>query len=153
MPVDRTIVVVALVVGLYGLDIVARLRGPAALGPAVVLETGTHPVEREDGVICAPCPGERVSVRRRFVLGGRVHLMDPARPDELEALPGIGRTLARRIALARPASIEALAHVPGVGPRRARDLIPFLGLDGSPEHDICSTGSWPTTSSGCDKPR
>jgi competence ComEA-like helix-hairpin-helix protein len=50
---------------------------------------------------------------------------------ELDALPGLGETLARRIvdhraANGRFASLEALARVPGISPAKVKALTPFL---------------------------
>ena len=150
------LLVLATLIGLHAVDVIERLRGPAALGPApappIDRAARFHPDEQADGVVCTPCPAHHVSARRRILLGGHLDPMD-ARPEELEALPGIGRTLARRLVAARPQNAHDLARVPGIGARRAHDLLPLLGLDGLPDHDICSTGSWPTTSSGCDRPR
>jgi hypothetical protein len=90
---------------------------------------------------------------RRLVLGVALDL-DRAGPADLAALPGVGVRLAERILAARPLSDgAALARVRGVGSRRAEALAAWLGLDGGRIYDICSMGSWPTTSSGCDKPR
>ena len=50
-----------------------------------------------------------------------------ASPEELEAVPGIGPALARRIIAYRPfRSLEELLRVPGIGPRTLERLRPYL---------------------------
>lgn len=63
--------------------------------------------------------------------------VDRATPDELDALPGIGPSLARRIVADRDArgpfgSLEALDAVSGVGPTLINRLRPHVTFSGSP---------------------
>ncbi|MHC5537102.1 ComEA family DNA-binding protein [Singulisphaera rosea] len=45
---------------------------------------------------------------------------------ELEALPGIGKVLARRIVEGRPyATVDELERVPGIGPKRLAEIRPL----------------------------
>jgi len=99
-----------------------------------------------------------MSARRRLLVGATLAL-ERATAEELEVLTGIGPKLAARI-LDERARMRAeglvlgsadLAQIRGVGARRAAQLTSALGLDEEVAHDICSSGSWPTTSSGCDK--
>jgi hypothetical protein len=148
---------------LHAWDVLNRLRGPPPLGPArAPTDDGRVPIERAGrGVVCAPraqvaaCPKMQrpMSAARRLVLGVALDL-DHAGPADLIALPGVGVKLAERILAARPLpNRAALARVRGLGDRRAAAIAALLGLDGGRIYDICSMGSWATTSSGCDKPR
>jgi beta-lactamase superfamily II metal-dependent hydrolase len=61
--------------------------------------------------------------------GSRVDL-NTATQGELEALPGIGPTLARRIMEARPfRSVEDLDRVKGIGPKRLAELRPLVRVE------------------------
>jgi hypothetical protein len=156
----RTEVMIVLsLVLLHAWDVVTRLRGPPPLGPArAPSDEGRVPIERAgQGVVCAPralaASCAPMPAARRLVLGVALDLAR-AGPADLAALPGVGMRLAQRILAARPLPDRAaLARVRGVGGRRAEALAGWLGLDGARIYDICSMGSWPTTSSGCDKLR
>jgi len=150
---------------LYVGNTVERLLGATWLGaampsaaPAIRLRV---PIELPGaGVLCASAaavpvdaPCRKLQAERRLLLGVALDL-ESASAADLEALPGIGPRLAQRIAASRPLpSVLALARVRGIGPKKAQALAPLVGLDARRLPDICSTGSWPTTSSGCDKQR
>ena len=58
--------------------------------------------------------------------GGRVNV-NTASQAELEALPGIGPVIARRIIEGRPyRSVEELERVKGIGPRRLEEIRPLV---------------------------
>jgi competence protein ComEA len=58
--------------------------------------------------------------------GGRINV-NTATQAELEALPGIGPVLARRIIEGRPyRSVEELVRVKGIGPRRLEEIRPLV---------------------------
>jgi competence protein ComEA len=58
--------------------------------------------------------------------GGRVNL-NTATQAELEALPGIGPVIARRIVERRPyRSVEELERVKGIGKRRLEEIRPMV---------------------------
>jgi hypothetical protein len=168
--------VVAVLTLVYLHDVAQRLRPPPTLGePVPGPQVARIPIERVgQGVSCLPveraarlaiprfarrCPradgGEvpcgRMGAARRLLLGDRI---DPVQAsyDELLAVPGIGPALAARIVAARPADAAGLARIRGLGRARAGALVGPLGLDDPARHDICSMGSWPTTSSGSDRP-
>jgi competence ComEA-like helix-hairpin-helix protein len=61
--------------------------------------------------------------------GGRVNV-NTATVAELEALPGIGPVLARRIIEGRPyRSVEELDRVKGIGPKRLKEIRPLVTVD------------------------
>ena len=58
--------------------------------------------------------------------GGRVNV-NTATPAELEALPGIGPVIARRISEGRPyRSVEELGQVKGIGKKRLEVIRPLV---------------------------
>ncbi len=78
----------------------------------------------------APKPRQQ---RSSYVSAGPVRRINvnTASPEELEALPGIGPTLARRIVQERSTrgpfkSIEDLQRVKGIGPAKAAKLAPYV---------------------------
>lgn len=86
----------------------------------------------------APPQAPRASSARRSASlspkrpGGRLSL-NAASPEELDSLPGIGRTLAEEIVRYRQAkgrfrSLDELKEVPGIGERRFERLAPLLTL-------------------------
>jgi DNA uptake protein ComE-like DNA-binding protein len=57
---------------------------------------------------------------------GRIDVNTPTQA-ELEALPGIGPVIARRIIEGRPyRSVEELERVKGIGPRRLEEIRPLV---------------------------
>jgi len=53
--------------------------------------------------------------------------VNTASPQELEAIPGIGPTMARRIVENRPyAKVEDLLRVPGIGPATLERIRPYV---------------------------
>jgi len=88
-----------------------------ALDPALPLadgETLRVPARGEAAAPTLDAPRPRVSVNR-------------ATPEELEAVPGIGPALARRIVAYRPfRTLDELVRVPGIGPRTLERLRPYL---------------------------
>lgn len=83
-----------------------------ALCPEAELAEGDT-VTSADGCRRGRMPGSEL-----LALGVKIDV-NSASADELEALPGIGPTLARRIVAARPYhSVADLDRVPGVGPAR-----------------------------------
>ena len=86
--------------------------------------------------------------------------LETATLADLEALPGVGPRLALRLDAARAclragraSAVDRLGSIRGIGRKKAALLARFLGLDVGGGDDICSWGSWPTTSSGSDRPR
>ena len=143
----------------------ATAAGPAPRIAEERVGHGLRCVEAESGRLpyarcCEAGPCGRMSSTRRLLLGAPLELAF-ATTEDLEALPGIGPKLAARIFSVRAQlasgtsprlkSVRALAQIRGVGARRANELAGVLGLDERVVHDICSLGSWPTTSSGCGK--
>lgn len=121
--------------------------------------------------ICGSVRCGRMSAARRLLVGATLSLADATVAD-LEVLPDIGPKLAARLfaaksILAKPLlsssssgpetlrilDLRFLETIRGIGPRRAMRIAGPLGLAGTPRDDICSWGSWPTTSSGSDRPR
>ncbi len=101
----------------YGHPDEATLANLKALG-ATVLRTDEHGriLVRTDGREC------------QVFLGPPVDL-NAASLEEIQALPGIGPVLARRIVAGRPfCSIDELAKVPGIGPGTLRKLRGLITL-------------------------
>jgi competence ComEA-like helix-hairpin-helix protein len=64
--------------------------------------------------------------------GGLVNV-NTATAEELEALPGIGPVIARRIVQGRPyRSVEDLGRVKGIGKRRLEEIRPLVTADERP---------------------
>jgi Helix-hairpin-helix motif len=168
-------IVIGLLTAIYVTDVIGRLRGPPALGASEAHAVAARPIERAgQGFVCVPsaaadasglrafdrsCQGRdgphpcgHMSARRRLLVGGMLDL-GHATVDDLEALPGIGPRLAKAIVDARPADLPALAAIRGLGRARASALAHAVGLDDRRSPDICSTGLWPTISSGYGRPR
>lgn len=112
---DRlSIVYVLLVIGLALLSLWPRVAGR----PVPVKATGDSlpPVSQEARPVAAPGPQAT----------GLVNL-NTATQAELERLPGIGPTLAKRIMEGRPyASADDLLRVKGIGPRTLEKLKPLV---------------------------
>jgi hypothetical protein len=102
-------------------------RGTVAVGEAV------EAVERRDGRLVEAAPSARV----RFLLGRPLDV-NRATEADLVALPGIGPSLARRIADDRAGagpfrSLADLDRVRGIGPSRVRELEGWtVAQDGAP---------------------
>jgi hypothetical protein len=161
---------IGLFTAIYLADLSVRLRGPPGPVAQTPVTADAWPVERVgEGLVCVAtgvasanglhafdrsCRGRdgpyrcgRMSTQRRLLVGGTIDLQR-ASVGELEALPGIGPRLAKAIVEARPADLAALAAVRGVGHARASAVAYAVGLDDRRLPDICSTGLWPTISSG-----
>ncbi len=174
--IDRSLVLgVAVLLGVYLHHAWCSVRGPTPLEPSSVWNERSDRVAIERvgrGLACvAPrthealariCGSVRcghVSAPRRLLIGATLSLADATVAD-LEALPDIGPALAARLHALRPLllsrrseAVRILAGIRGIGARRATRIVGPLGLAGMPRDDICSWGSWPTTSSGSDRPR
>jgi competence protein ComEA len=104
----------------------ARPPGPAPAAPPPI----ASPVESDAPVPAAPA--------NRPVADSAAVDLNRATPAELEALPGIGPVLARRIADHRAAegpfrSVEELRAVRGVGPRLMERLRGRIRVSGAPQ--------------------
>ncbi|HEX7040800.1 MAG TPA: ComEA family DNA-binding protein [Trueperaceae bacterium] len=113
--------------GVYELPFGARVED------AVAAAGGLLPTAARDLVrLAAPVnDGQTVHVPGQAApdgAGPRVSL-NSATAEELDALPGIGPVMARRIALHRPyGSVDDLLEVPGIGPATLERLRPLVGL-------------------------
>ena len=157
-----------------------RLVGPAPLGPPLPARTAYATERVGDGLVCTadrvrarsrmcregPC-GE-LSTQRRLLLGAP---LDPWHMSlrDWEALPHVGPARARALSAAfapgqgghtpagkalggiTQAGIAGIAHIRGFGARLSANVT--AQLDAEARSDICSVGSWPTTSSGYDRLR
>lgn len=172
----RSLVWVAVLLGCWARCAWVQLRGPLQLADAAAWprQLGLGPQEHvgrglacvEGGEPfsrwCGPLRCGRMSAARRLLIGAPLSL-EEASANDLAELPGVGPVLAARIYRARSelapdrggvaAARVALARVRGLGARRAQQIATRLGLAETPRDDICSWGSWPTTSSGSDRPR
>ncbi|MEO6953214.1 MAG: hypothetical protein ABI321_15540 [Polyangia bacterium] len=142
-----------------------RLVGPRPLGPPLAARVAyatelvgqglscTSLRARARTRLCRDGPCGELSTERRLLLGAP---LDPRRMSvrDWEALPHIGPARARALhdafdARGAASWVERLRHVRGLGKRLAADLT--TRLDVETRSDICSLGSWPTTSSGYDR--
>ena len=135
-----------------------RLVGPAPLGAPLVSRTAYATESVGNGLVCIPVPRASrsgrdsrscgaISVERRLLLGVP---LDPRHMSvrDWEALPQIGPARARALHAAF-ASGTSWRQVRGLGARLTEALAARLDVES--RSDICSLGSWPTTSSGYDK--
>jgi competence protein ComEA len=77
----------------------------------------------------APTPGLSSSAPVAESAGGVINV-NSASPTELEALPGIGPSLAQAIIDNRPyASVDELERVPGIGPATLEKLRPYVVVE------------------------
>lgn len=89
-------------------------------------------VPRRGEVTTASTGGVGKGVTTRSTEGGLVSI-NSATAEELDALPGIGPSLAQKIVTYREAhgpftSIDQLADVSGIGPSKLEELRPLVGL-------------------------
>ena len=119
---NRTGALAVAALGLLGLGVLARGGWPDST-PALDCEPGA--VRVVDGVaVCGE--GAPPSSAQRLLLGQKLDLNQVSEGD-LARVPGIGRSLARRLIQAREdrgrfASWEEVASVPGVGGARLETL-------------------------------
>ncbi|NPV46188.1 MAG: ComEA family DNA-binding protein [Armatimonadetes bacterium] len=107
--------------------IVGRLRTAAELSPvkpAPVSPSQPMPAPQ-------PRPATPTSVTRPVSAQPAIVSLNQATPEQLEALPGIGQELARRILYYRYEhggfrSVDQLAEVEGIGPQRLEQLRPYV---------------------------
>ena len=140
-----------------------RLVGPAPLGPPLPGRRAYATERVGHGLVCTadrmrarqrlcregPC-GE-LSTERRLLLGAP---LDPRHMSlrDWEALPQVGPARARALSAAfAEGGTAAISHVRGLGARLSANVIAQLDVEA--RSDICSVGSWPTTSSGYDRLR
>jgi competence protein ComEA len=120
--VNRTGALAVASLGLLSLGVLARGRWPGS-SPALDCEPGT--VRVVEGVaVCGE--GAVPSASQRLVLGQKLDL-NTAPAADLALIPGVGRSLARRLVEAREArgrfaSWEDVATVSGVGAARLETL-------------------------------
>jgi competence protein ComEA len=120
--VNRTGALAVAALGLLGLGVLARARWPDS-APALDCEPGA--VRVVDGVaVCGE--GDPPSSAQRLLLGQKLDL-NHAPESDLARVPGVGRSLARRLVQAREdqgpfASWDEVASVPGVGAARLETL-------------------------------
>jgi competence protein ComEA len=120
--VNRTGALAVAALGLLGLGVLARGRWPGS-APALDCEPGA--VRVVEGVaVCGD--GAMPSAPQRLVLGQKLDLNSVSEAD-LARVPGVGRSLARRLVREREASgrfvsWEQVAGVPGVGSARLETL-------------------------------
>lgn len=128
----------------------AGARGAAPLPPRCTKRVELRAAGGRDRLVCATEVPGVVSLRdgdRLTAADGRIfrermagpalrllHLpidINGASVEDLQALPGIGPTLAARIAGGRPyRSAAELARVPGIGRKRLAALVPAVEADG-----------------------
>ena len=119
---NRTGALAVAALGLLCLGVLSRGRWPDS-APALDCEPGA--VRVVDGVaVCGE--GAPPSSAQRLLLGQKLDL-NHVSEGELERVPGVGRSLARRLVQAREdrgrfASWEEVASVPGVGGARLETL-------------------------------
>ncbi|HEX8538204.1 MAG TPA: helix-hairpin-helix domain-containing protein [Cystobacter sp.] len=119
---NRTGALAVAALGLWGLGVVARVRGPSAQ-PALDCEPGA--VRVVEGI--ARCgTGEPPSAPQRLLLGQKLDLNQISEED-LARVPGVGASLARDLVSTRTrrgpfASWDEVASVPGVGSARLATL-------------------------------
>jgi competence ComEA-like helix-hairpin-helix protein len=122
----------AIVAGLVGLVLLAIVWGPVLLrplgyGPALDLRTLHLPeAPRPSHVVASVSPARVVKPR----LSSPVDI-NHADAGTLQALPGIGPTLANRIVMHRETygsfqTVDALMEIEGIGPRRFQKLKPWI---------------------------
>jgi competence protein ComEA len=120
--VNRTGALAVAALGLLGLGVLARGRWPDS-APALDCEPGA--VRVVDGVaVCGE--GATPSSAQQLLLGQKLDLNQVSESD-LARVPGVGRSLARRLVQAREekgrvASWDEVASVPGVGGARLETL-------------------------------
>jgi hypothetical protein len=79
--------------------------------------------------LAGDCDHRRMPGEELLALGVAIDI-NSAGLAELESLPGIGPTLARRIAVLRPfARVDDLRRVPGIGPVRLAGLRPHVAAN------------------------
>ena len=125
---NRTGALALAALGLLGLGLVARGRWP---GSTPALDCEPEAVRVVEGVaVCGE--GASPSAPQRLLLGQKLDL-NQVTEEELARVPGVGRSLARRLvaereALGRFASWTEVAVVPGVGTARLETLQATLEL-------------------------
>ncbi|WP_257456655.1 ComEA family DNA-binding protein [Archangium lipolyticum] len=119
---NRTGALAVASLGLLGLGVVARVRWPES-SPALGCEPGA--VRVVEGVaVCGE--GDALSAPQRLMLGQKLDL-NVVTESELAGVPGVGRSLARRLVREREVrgrfvSWTEVADVPGVGAARLGTL-------------------------------
>ena len=122
----------AIVAGIIGLALAAIIWGPVLLRPfvyvpAVDLRTLRPPDDAIRAQARFSVPSARVA---KTTPAGSVDI-NHADDAELQRLPGIGPTLARRIVMYRQAhghfmDVDGLMEVEGIGPKRLARLKPWI---------------------------
>ena len=119
---NRTGALAVAALGLWGLGVVARVRGPST-EPA--LDCAPGEVRVVEGI--ARCgTGEPPSAPQRLLLGQKLDL-NRISEEDLARVPGVGASLARELVRTRArrgpfASWDEVAAVPGVGSARLATL-------------------------------
>ena len=138
--VPRALLILALLVLAFQLAKMAcphsRLERSAVPPPCVLVETGGQGVSCRDSN--TDHPGDREWIEGGRQIRGRMHPdriaslqividLNRASASELQALPGVGPALAKRIVEARPfRAVSELDQVSGIGPKKFSGLRPLV---------------------------